>query len=274
MLRDAPAAPQHQRARGRAELGLVAAPDGARIAHLFNAAPLRLLFPDADPAEPKQAAFVNVAGGLAGGDSLEAAVTLGAGARCTLTTPAAEKIYRSLGPETRIATSLSLAADSVCEWLPQETILFDGARLARRLDITLAPGARLLAAEMLVLGRAARGEAFTRGALHDGWRIRREGRLLWADALRLDPAASAQRFGLGGAGALATLLLAAPDAAAHRDLARDVAAGGAGLVAPGLLLARWLGEAGVVRAGLAAAIMALRAAALGLPPTLPRLWRS
>ncbi|MBX9595248.1 MAG: urease accessory protein UreD [Roseomonas sp.] len=275
MLTDAPPAPSHQRSRGRAELGLVAAPGGARIAHLYQSSPLRMLFPDSDPAEPKQAALVNVAGGLAGGDSLEVAITLGPRARFTATTPAAEKIYRTLGPETEISSSLRLEAGSVCEWLPQETIVFDGARLTRRMGVDIAGDATLLAAEMLVLGRAARGERFTQGAVHDRWRIRRDGRLLWADAFRLaDPGAAASPFVLDGAGAVATLLLAAPEAASHRDLLRDLTDGRAGVVAPGLLLARWMGEAGAVRAGVARALVALRQAALSLPPRLPRLWRT
>lgn len=234
-----------------------------------------MLFPDSDPAEPKQAALVNVAGGLAGGDSLEVAITLGPRARFTATTPAAEKIYRTLGPETEISSSLRLEAGSVCEWLPQETIVFDGARLTRRMGVDIAGDATLLAAEMLVLGRAARGERFTQGAVHDRWRIRRDGRLLWADAFRLaDPGAAASPFVLDGAGAVATLLLAAPEAASHRDLLRYLTDGRAGVVAPGLLLARWMGEAGAVRAGVARALVALRQAALSLPPRLPRLWRT
>ena len=275
MPRDALPAPSHQRADGRAELRLVAHPGGTRIAHLHQSAPLRILFPDSDPDEPKQAALVNVAGGLAGGDAIAIAIDLAAGARVTATTPAAEKIYRSLGPETRIASTLTLAEDSTCEWLPQETILFEGARLARRMDVSLAASTRLLAVEMLVLGRAARGEGFTTGALQDRWRIRRDGRLLWADAIRLtDPGAAASPFVLAGAGAIATLLLAMPDAEARRDQARALAGGQAGILAPGLLIARWMGEAGAVRRGLAAAIEALRHSALGLPPRLPRLWRT
>lgn len=275
MPRDAPPAPSHQRADGRAELRLVAHAGGTRIAHLHQSAPLRILFPDSDPDEPKQAALVNVAGGLAGGDSLGIAIDLAHGARVTATTPAAEKIYRSLGPETRIASMLTLAEDTTCEWLPQETILFEGARLTRRMDVSLAASTRLLAVEMLVLGRAARGERFTTGALHDRWRIRRGGRLLWADAVRLrDPGAAASPFVLAGAGAIATLLLATPDAEARRDQARELSGGQAGILAPGLLIARWMGEAGAVRRSLAAAIEALRQSALGLPPRLPRLWRT
>jgi urease accessory protein len=269
-------APIHQRASGRAELRLGPGPQGARILHLDQVAPLRLLFPEADPGDPSLAAIVNVGGGLAGGDRVDVAVALDKGARATITTPAAEKIYRSLGDATEIAARMDLAEGAVCEWLPQETILFDGARLSRRLRIVLHPGARLLAAEMLVFGRAARGESFLRGAVHDRWRITRGGRLLWADALRLDDPAALipTRFALGGAGAVATLLLAAPDAAAHRDAAREAAQGAASLVAPGLLVARWAGEAGAVRAGIGAAIMRLRSEALDHPPRLPRLWRT
>jgi urease accessory protein len=276
MPRDLPPPPAHQRAQGRLELGVAAAPDGARLRHLYQAAPLRVLFPDTDPGDPTLGAFVNVAGGLAGGDRLDTVLALAEGARFTATTPAAEKVYRSLGPATEVGCAIEVASGGLCEWLPQETILFDGARLRRRLDIALAEDARLLASEMIVLGRAAHGERFARGALHDRWRVRRGGRLVWADALRLDDpaAAAAGRFALGGANAVATVLLAAPDAAAHRDLARDVSAGGASLVAPGLLLLRWLGEAGAVRTALCAALPVLRAAAWGHPARLPRLWRT
>jgi urease accessory protein len=257
-------------------LRLAAAPGGARIVELFQAAPLRWLFPEPDPDEPRLGALVNVAGGLAGGDRVDGALALGPGARFTATTPAAEKVYRTLGAATEVAAAVEIGAEAALEWLPQETILFDGAALSRRLRFDLAPGAGLLAAETLVLGRAARGERFATGSLHDRWRLQRGGAPLWADALRLDdPAAAvAARFGLGGAGAVATLLLAAPDAAAHRDAARELSGGAASLVAPGLLLARWIGEAGAVREGLSAAVAALRAAAFGHPPRLPRLWRT
>jgi len=275
MPRDAPAAPSHQRADGRAELTLAAAPGGARLRHLYQAAPLRWLFPDAEDDEPRTGALVNVAGGLAGGDRVSSALRLEARARFTATTPAAEKIYRSLGEETVIAADVAVEADAICEWLPQETILFDGARLRRRIGFALAPAARLLAAEMLVLGRAAHGEAFRRGTLRDAWRVRRGGALLWADALHLaDPGAARTPFRLGAANALATILIAAPEAEALRPRARDLSEGGATLVAPGLLLLRWLGEAGTLRASVGIAVAALREAAFGHPPRLPRLWRT
>ena len=129
-----------------------------------------------------------------------------------MSTAAAEKVYRSLGAtDTRIATRLALGSGAVLEWIPQETILFDGARLERRLRAALAEDAVLLAAETLVFGRAARGERMRSGALLDAWRIHGPDGLLWADALALpdDPGeALGAPFGFNGAEALGTVLLA------------------------------------------------------------------
>jgi urease accessory protein len=177
--------PRHQRAHGRAELGFVHSPRGTVLKHLYNAAPLRVLFPTPEPDDVPLAALVNVGGGLAGGDSLEVSVRLEAGTGASVTTPAAEKVYRSTGDTTRLSTELEVGAGATLEWLPQETILFDGARLERRMQVRLAPGARLLAAEMLVYGRVARGERLGNGALFDSWRLWRDGRLHWADATEL-----------------------------------------------------------------------------------------
>jgi urease accessory protein len=267
---------RHQRADGTAELRFECRGERSVLRHLYQSAPLRVLFPQPESGEPPLAALVNTAGGLAGGDRLRVEARACAGSTATLCTPAAEKLYRSLGPETGIETTLHIEAGATLEWLPQETILFEGARLRRRLVAELAPDARLLAAEMLVFGRAARGEVFRRGSLHDSWRLRVDGRLRWADALRLaEPgAALADPFGFGGAGAFATLLYAAPDAAAHLPALREAAGplGAATLPREGVALIRWLGPSAPVRAALAAAIPPLRATLLGLPPLLPRLW--
>ncbi|MDB5371288.1 MAG: Urease accessory protein UreD [Roseomonas sp.] len=270
--------PHHQRAHGRAELGFALTPRGTVLKHLFHAAPLRVLFPTPEPDDLPLGVLVNVGGGLAGGDSLDMTVTLASGASASVTTPAAEKIYRSLGDATRVASRLDVADGATLEWLPQETILFDGARLERRMDAVLAPGARLLAAETLVFGRAARGETLTHGALFDSWRLRRGGRLEWADALDLSGDVAtrlASPFGFAGAEAMALLLLAASpaEATAARDLLR-AAGQDATLARPGLMLARWLGPAGAVRDAVAAAVPVLRAGVLGLPARLPRLWTS
>ncbi len=270
----------HQRANGATRLEFAQTPRGTALARLYQQAPLRVLFPTPEPGEPPTAALVNCAGGLAGGDALATEALLGPGCTATLSTPAAEKVYRSLGPATRVTTRLELGTDATLEWLPQETILFDGARLHRRMEAHLAAGARLLAAEMMVFGRSARGETMRHGQVLDRWRLHGPAGLLWADGLALE-ADLAERLaaplGFAGAEAMATLLLAAPGAEAHLPTLRaalEGAPGAATLPRPGLLLARFLGEAMTVRDAIAQAIITLRHAALGQPARLPRLWHT
>jgi urease accessory protein len=258
---------QHQRAHGRLKLRW-----GAKgLVDLFQASPMRALFPGAEPGEPATIAQVNVAGGLAGGDSADFELILEDYAQATLTAAAAEKIYRSLGPESRITTSVALGAGARLEWLPQELILFDGAMLQRRQEFTLGAGAELLLAEMLVFGRAARGEVFAQGQVFDSWRLRGPDGLLWADALAMAAGDLAHPHRFHGAQAMGTVLLAAEGAGAYLPALRDIMP--CTLLRPGLLLARALGDASVVRNQVAAAVPLLRSAAFGLPARLPRLWR-
>ncbi len=270
----------HQRARGRLALGFARQPRGTVLDELFQSAPLRALFPTPEPDEAPIAAIVNTAGGLAGGDALEIAVRAGEGTLATVSAPAAEKVYRSLGDPARITTALAVEAGARLEWIPQETILFDGARLQRCIGVDLATDARLLMTEALVFGRAARDEVLRHGAIRDSWRIRRGGALLWADGLALEQGlaeAMAARFGFDGAGALGTLLYAGEEAEVLIPLLRGSdenwpAPGGVTLVRPGLLIGRWLGHALAVRRSVAAAMLMVRAAAMGQPARLPRLW--
>ncbi|MBR0670994.1 urease accessory protein UreD [Neoroseomonas soli] len=275
MPRRADAPPTHQRSRGGAALRFALARGETRLADLHQASPMRILFPTPEPGEPPLAALVNTAGGLAGGDEVAVSIEAGPGTHAVISTPAAEKVYRSLGAETRIEARLQVGAGAMLEWLPQETILFDGARLARRLEVDLAPGATLLLAEMLVFGRHARGEVLREGSLLDTWRVRRGGALLWADGLALGEGMRERLddpFGFAGAEACATLLAASETPLqAARDAARGAGAA-ATLPRPGLLLLRWLGAAAAVREGLGATIRLLRGQVLGSAPVLPRLW--
>ena len=272
-----PVAPRLQRGDGAAEI--VFARQG--LAQLYQRTPCRVLFPVPEPGDVPLAALLTTCGGLTGGDRLHLSVKAAAGARGAAATVAAEKIYRSLGPEAKVEIALAAEEGAWLEWLPQETILFEGARLARRLVVDAAPDARLLAAETLVFGRAARGERFSRGFLHEAWRVRVGGKLVWADALRLDHDIAAQLaapFGFAGAAAIASVVYIGPDAVEHLGLARALAAGGearggASLV-NGILLARFIGaRADALRAALVRYISGLRQAAAGLPAMLPRLWQ-
>lgn len=280
MPRRPPDSIPHQRARGRLSLGFARQPRGTVLDDLFQSSPLRALFPDPEPDEAITAAVVNTAGGLAGGDAIEVAIRAGEGAVATVSAPAAEKVYRSLGEPTRIATTLSAAAGARLEWIPQETIVFDGARLERRINVDLAGDARLLMAEVMVFGRTAHGETLTNGTIRDAWRLRRDGALVWADGLLLErdlAACLAAPFGFGAAQALGTLLYAGEGAEGLVGTLREgdrewAAPGGVTVSRPGLLLGRWLGGALAVRRSVSAAMLVVRAAAMGQPARLPRLW--
>jgi urease accessory protein len=130
--------------------------------------------------------FVNTAGGVAGGDHFDIDIATGEGSRLAVTTAAAEKIYRTQGPAARLNIALKAAANSHLAWLPQETILFDRARVLRRFDIDLSESASLLLCEIVVFGRAAMGERMLQGEFVDRWRLRLAGRLVFAENIRLD----------------------------------------------------------------------------------------
>lgn len=159
-----------------------------------------------------EAVLINTAGGMAGGDRAITRIGLDAGAQAVVTTQAAEKIYRSQGSDTHVDTKIVVAARAELAWLPQETILFSGARLARSLSVELAADSGFIACETLYFGRAAMGETLLHGSFHDRWRIRREGRLVFAEDLRLEGAIdeTLRRKAVGqGARAVSTVLATA-----------------------------------------------------------------
>jgi urease accessory protein len=197
------------RAVGRIDLA-VKAPDGVtRRARVHEAGSLRVRCPNTTTAE-MEAVIINTAGGAAGGDRFDLDIAVGEGARLVVTTAAAEKVYRALGPDSTIDVKLDLAAGASLAWLPQETILFDRARLKRSIEADVAPGARLLLAEGIVFGRSGMDETVNEGALTDRWRIRHAGRLVYAETVRLDGAIAqklAQAAVARGGIAVATVLI-------------------------------------------------------------------
>ena len=257
-----------------------------RLIHLYQRDPLRVLFPAPAAGDPLLAVLLTTSGGLVAGDRLDIAVRLAKGAAAHVTASAAEKVYRSLGPTTEIRQSLSVAAGATLEFLPLETILFDGARLRRETMIELGSDAGFLGGDIVVFGRRARGEGFTTGFLREVWRVQRGGRLVWGDALHLegdiagiidDPAC------FDGAAAFATMILAPAGRDPRRflDCARAIQSAGvtagvrSGVTAiAGLVIARWLApDAAALRRAYADLASHLRREAMGLPLSLPRLWQ-
>jgi urease accessory protein len=173
------------RARGAVTFDVHRLEGVTRRRHLHESGSLRVRFPSPE-AEGLSAVFVNTAGGVAGGDRFDIDISAGEGARLTLTTAAAEKIYRAEGAQAELNISLKAAAGAHLGWLPQETILFNRARVSRRIDIDLAENASLLLCEIVVFGRAAMGERMLQGEFVDRWRLRRGSRLVFAETVRLD----------------------------------------------------------------------------------------
>ena len=266
--------PAHQRARGVLRLSFKRRGNATVLGDLRQEGCLKARFPRADPPAWPGAVLLNTAGGIAGGDRLETCVEAGPGTAATLASQAAERVYRALpGSSAHVCNAVRVAEGAALEWLPQETILFDGCALRRHLHIDLAPDAWFVAAESLVFGRTAMGEEVRHAALHDRIDLRRAGQLILRDAIRLDGAAAEllDRPAIArGARAVATLLHAAPDAALRLDALRTALAPfDAGASAfDGLVLARIVAPDGVrLRQAVTTGLNILRRGR-----TLPRVW--
>ena len=261
-----------QRARSEAHGSFARVGRRTEPERLFETGGLRWRFPRS--SSPCEAAIVNTGGGVAGGDSYSVSLTLSEGAEVEATTPSAERIYRSDGPAASIATRLVLRPRARLFWLPQETLMFEGARLERRLEVDTSGEAAFIVAETLVFGRLAMGESRIDATLRDSWRIRRDGRLVFADETRLEHAgATLERKAVGaGARALATIVAFAPNIEARLpDLRAALDAAGSDIESgasafDGLIVVRLLGpSSNRLRAALIASIVALGG-------RKPRLW--
>ena len=268
----------------RAELRLAYQRRGARtvLAERAHRGPLvvqRPLYPEGETV--CHTILVHPPAGIAGGDRLALTLELGAHAHVLLTTPGAGKWYRSAGARGELVQRIRVAEGGVCEFLPQESIVFDGALGTLATEVELAGSAVFIGAEMLCLGRTGAGERFTRGGLALRTRISRDGRPLWLErgVLEGGSALLEAAVGLDGAPVSATLLVAAPacDAGlleAWRAI-EPVAGRGAVTLLPGLLVARWLGPACEPgRAWLARLWGAARPAVAGRAMQVPRIWNT
>lgn len=272
------AAPLLQRSRGRLRLSAIRTSDGStRVAELFQEGCLKVRMPRPRSDEEVDLAMLNIGGGLTGGDRLSVDLTVGAGARVTVTTPACERIYRSLGDDVLIDHHLRVGRGARLDWLPQETILFDQSRLRRRLDVQLEADAELTIAESVLFGRTAMGEIVSNGSYSDFWTVRRDGYLIFADALRIVGSAFKQVTDspvvLGGRQAIASVIHAGRDLVCKRDallagFARsEEAIAGATVVGDLLVVKIVASGGGALRRALVPAIVCLRE-----PHPLPRLW--
>ena len=268
----------------RAELRLAYQRRGARtvLAERAHRGPLvvqRPLYPEGETV--CHTILVHPPAGIAGGDRLRLTLELGASAHVLLTTPGAGKWYRSAGARGELVQRIRVAEGGACEFLPQESIVYDGALGTLATEVELSGSAVFIGAEMICLGRTGAGERFTCGELALRTRISRDGRPLWLERGVLEGGAALldAAVGLDGAPVSATLLVAAPacDAGlleAWRAI-EPVAGRGAVTLLPGLLVARWLGPACEPgRAWLARLWGAARPAVAGRAMQVPRIWNT
>jgi urease accessory protein len=197
------------------------------------------------PCGTHEAILINTSGGLAGGDVVDIRVEAGQDAELTITSQTAERVYRTLGPAASVSVSLKAAPGSTMFWMPQETILFEGSALRRKLDVELADDATFVAVEAMVFGRTEMGEVVRKVSVEDQWRVRQGGRLVHAEAFKLGPDWTSTASTFAENRVTATLLVISPEAEQHLEKLRAVLSPQDGASAwNGKLVARFLARDG------------------------------
>jgi len=265
--------PVLQRAVGELRVDVRAREGRSVLDGLRQSGCLKARFPRLDDPRWLNVVTLNTSGGIAGGDTLDSAFTVGEGARATIATQAAERFYRALpgSAASSVRTRIVVASGAAAEWLPQETILFDRCAVRRHLRIELAADAWFLGVECLVFGRAAMGEVVEQGSLRDVIEVWRGGRLLLYDAVRLGGAIAAmlQRPAIADdARAIATIVHVAPDAEGTLDAVRSASPQCGASAWDGMLMVRVLATDGAsLRSAVITVLKVLRAGR-----ALPRVW--
>jgi urease accessory protein len=270
--------------QARLELGFERRDSSTILARREHFGPLRVqkaLYPEGEAV--CHAIVLHPPSGIAGGDQLNIGVNVGPGAHALLTTPGAGKWYRSAGAWAGQRLEFDVAANATLEWLPQENIVFDGARADMQSRVKLATGARCIAWDVLCLGRRAGGERFERGEVNLATRIERDGKPVWLErgcfcgsSDLLDSPAALAGFSVSG-----TLLATGPNLdagllAACRQIASAETEARTGLtLLPDLLVARYLGHASEAARGWFAELwQVLRPAVIGRHAQTPRIWNT
>lgn len=276
-----------------AELHLGFARSGGRTVLRENRhyGPLRVqkaLYPEGDAV--CQAIVLHPPSGIAGGDHLAISAEIDAGAHAQMTTPGAGKWYRSAGAEAAQSIDFRVGEGATLEWLPQETIVFDGARARMETRVSLAADSNYIGWDILCLGRAASGERFAQGKFELFYRVDRatqevplggSNQPIWIErgGFSGNHAMLSSPAGWAGASVSGTLLAAFPHTpellAACRAMAPADGASHALTALPGLLIARYLGDSSeAARLWFAALWAVIRPLCCGRPAITPRIWNT
>jgi urease accessory protein len=269
-----------QRSDGVGRIVLGGSQRCTRIIDVFQKSPIRIMFPRVTGGAVEEAVLINTGGGVAGGDRLEYSVTALEGASIAVTSQAAEKVYCALDAPARITTKLKVSEAAKLAWLPQETILFNTARICRNTEIEVSSGAEVLAVEWIVLGRSAYGEQMNNGQVTDSWRVKKDGRLIWADSFRCVDETYPhlhKKALLSRCKAIGTLVYFGRDLDHRLELIRDIAPSseccrGATLVS-GVMIVRFAAEAAFdLRLALHRVLQQFRLDLVPGPFGVPKMW--
>ncbi|MFC7292916.1 urease accessory protein UreD [Hirschia litorea] len=222
-----------QRSHSSGRLVVAALKGRSHLKRLFETDALKLRFPKNNITYALEGILVNTAGGLAGGDSLSLNIHVEKGADLTITSQACERVYKSLEEEAVVDLRLRADADSNLIWAPQETIIYNNARLTRTIDVTLSPSSTFLAIEAIIWGRELMGEQVRNGALRDSWRIKVGDQLVHAENTRLEGDIHMQMQNgvvAKGGRATATLLMVGANCEKHLHACRSICASANGVV--------------------------------------------
>jgi urease accessory protein len=266
--------------RAQLRLGFEREPGRTVLSQRSHSGPLRVqkaLYPEGP--EVCQVIVVHPPGGIAGGDVLDIALDAGVGTRVQLTTPGAAKWYRSSGWRAEATTRIQAGPGSCVEWLPQESIAYDGARATIATRVDLEGNAVFLGWDIMSLGRTAAGERFNCGRLHQSFELARDGRLFWCERSVLDGGSPMLQSGavLGGAPVFAVMIVAAAPIdnavlAGCRDCAPSEGEGSITRL-PEVLVARYRGAStAAARTYFASLWRLLRPVAIGRVAVPPRIW--
>lgn len=217
--------PTFQRTQGSGRISTKLSGDRTRIDRLYQQGAARIRVPDHPGRTDLEAVIINTAGGVTGGDDLAWEASAGAGTHLTVTTQACEKVYKADQDTADVNVRLDVAAGATLNWLPQETILFNKARLSRTIEAHLHGNASLLLVEPVIFGRRAMNETVRSGVWHDTRRIHHNDRLIHAENVRLSGEIAQildRNASLHGHTALATLALVGNHAEGKLDGARAV----------------------------------------------------
>jgi urease accessory protein len=263
----------------QASLRLGFARDGetTRLVERAHRGPLRVqkpLYPEG--AGICHAILLHPPGGVVGGDQLDIAIDAGAGAHAFLTTPGAAKWYRSNGKVSSQRVAIQVGAGGACEWMPQESIVYDAARVDLHQEVALAAGASYIGMDILCFGRRASHERFTTGMVRQHLRIRLAGKLVWWEQGVLTPAAIASRFGLNGRTVCATLIAVGPPVPAALLATLRALDPELGITQmKSVLVARYLGDdSETARHALVRVWQHVRPHLLGCAAPMPRIWQT